>query len=98
MSHRIRWLRIKLVLLIMRSGSRADKIVPRVSENLEVLPNFIHAYRLGLRYQAQSGAVIKAIRNSLEAIIVINLGDILLLIAEHCLIDRDISLWGSLLS
>lgn len=98
MSHRIRWLRVKLVLLIMRGGSRADKIVPRVSEDLEVLPDLIHMYCPGLRYQAESGAVIQAIRNSLKAIIVIDLGDILLLIAEDCLIDRDISLWGSLLS
>ena len=98
MSHRIQWLRIKLVLLIMRGGSRADEIIPRVSENLEVLPDFIHAYRLGLRYQAESGAVIQAIRHSLEANIVIDLGDVLLLIAKHCIIDWDISLGGYRLS
>jgi hypothetical protein len=81
MSYRMLRLRVKLVALIMRGCSRAYVLVPRVSEDLEVLPDLLHTYRLALRYQAQSGAVIQAIRNSIEALIFIDLLDIHRLIA-----------------
>ena len=81
MSYRMLRQRVKLVAFIMRGGSRAYVLVPRVSENLEVLPYSLHTYRLALRNQAQSGAVIQAIRNSIKALIIIDLLDILRLIA-----------------
>ena len=74
-------LMVKLVAFIMRGGSRAYVLVPRVSKDLEVLPDRFHTYRLALRYQPQSGAVIQAIRNSIKALIIIDLLDILRLIA-----------------
>lgn len=74
-------LRVKLVAFIMRGGSRAYVLVPRVSEDFQVISDRLHTYRLAPRNQAESSAVIQAIRNSIKALILIDLLDIFRLIA-----------------
>ena len=75
------WVRVKLVAFIMRGGSRAYVLVSRVSEDFQVISDRLHTYRLALRHQSESGAVIQAIRNSIKALILIDLLNILRLIA-----------------